>query len=477
MSESDSPQAVPVDQVGGARPPVTTDDPLAPGAGQTPRTEDATPSPSGDPAPVWRPAPDAAPQEGGNGGWGPPVVPPMWAPPPRPPSGPHPHRLRLGRAVVQGLLMIALVIAGVGVGFWLGGDRPATGPAATSASGSNGSAASGGSSGSGGSSSNRGAGSAAASIDTSHIAAAVDPAVVDIQTQLGYRGGSAAGTGIVLTSSGVVLTNNHVVQGATGISVTDVGNGKTYSATVMGTDVSADVAVIKLTGASGLSTARIGSSASVAVGEAVVALGNAGGQGGTPSASSGSVTALDQSITASDASAGTAEQLTGLIQTDATLQAGDSGGPLVDASGRVVGIDTAASSSFQFDAGSTQSFAVPIDQAMSIARQIEAGQGSSTVHIGPSAFLGVQIGQSRFGSSNGSGAPVVGVVSGTPAAQAGIAAGDVITSVDGQSVDSPSTLSGILGQHHPGDRVQVGWTDTSGQQHTATVQLASGPVA
>jgi S1-C subfamily serine protease len=302
--------------------------------------------------------------------------------------------------------------------------------------------------------------------------------VVDINTQLGYSGGSAAGTGIVLSSTGEVLTNNHVVAGATSISVTDVGNGRTYSATVVGTDATDDIAVVKLSGASGLATARIGSSASVTVGEAVVAIGNAGGTGGTPSVASGQVTALGQSITATDAAAGTSEQLTGLIQTDANLQPGDSGGPLVDSAGRVVGINTAASADFRFDAGSSQSFAVSIDTAISVAKQIEAGRSSSTVHIGPSAFLGVQVGSANsFGGATGSGAAVLGVVSGTPAAQAGLVQGDVITSVGGQSVDSASALSSVLAQHHPGDSVQVVWSDASGQAHSATVTLATGPTA
>ena len=376
--------------------------------------------------------------------------------------------------------MIALVISGVGVGLWLGGNRQPTGGAVntSSPSGSNGSSSSNGSTGSAGSSGAPGSsGTSPNGVDASQVAAIVDPGIVDVRTRLGYQGGEAAGTGIVLSSSGMVLTNNHVVHGATSISVTDVGNGRTYGATVVGTDVTDDIAVIKLTGASGLATVRIGSSASVQVGDAVVALGNAGGVGGTPSVSTGSVTALDQTITASDASAGTSEQLTGLIQTNATLQPGDSGGPLANPSGQVIGIDTAASSDFQFDSGSSQSFTIPIDRAMSIARQIEAGHNSSTVHIGSSAFLGVEVGPGGGAASNGTGASVVGVIPGTPAAQVGVSAGDVITSVDGESIDTSGTLSDVLGQHHPGNTVRIGWTDTSGQQHSATVQLVSGPAA
>lgn len=309
--------------------------------------------------------------------------------------------------------------------------------------------------------------------DVSTLAAKVDPGVVDVTTRLGYQNGEAAGTGMVLTPSGEVLTNNHVVAGATSISVTDVGNGRTYSATVVGTDRADDIAVLQLQGASGLRTVAIGDSSTLAVGQAVTAIGNAGGVGGTPSVSTGSVTGLDQTITASDQSNGNSEQLTGLIQTDAPLEPGDSGGPLVNSSGQVVGIDSAASSGFQFQSGSSQGFAIPINQAITVARQIEAGQGSSTVHIGPAAFLGVEV----QGESFATGAAVVGVEPGSPAAQAGLAAGDTIVSLGNQTVDSPNTLTALMQRHHPGDRVTLGWVDQSGQHHSATIQLASGPAA
>ena len=178
----------------------------------------------------------------------------------------------------------------------------------------------------------------------SQIASRVDPGLVDVTSTLGYQGAKAMGTGIVLTSNGEILTNNHVINGATSVSVTDIGNGKTYKATVVGYDVSQDIAVLQLSGASGLTTATTGDSSMVKVGDSVVALGNAGGVGGTPSVAAGSVTALNQSITASDEGAATSEQLSGLIETNADIQAGDSGGSLVNSYGQVIGVDTAASS-------------------------------------------------------------------------------------------------------------------------------------
>ena len=146
----------------------------------------------------------------------------------------------------------------------------------------------------------------------SAIAQGVNPGLVDINTTLSYQGEQAAGTGMVLTSNGEVLTNNHVIDGATSISVTDVGNGKTYTASVVGYDRSHDIAVIQLNNASGLQTVTLGDSSNVSVGQAVVAIGNAGGTGGTPSAVGGSITALNQSITASDSGDGTSETLSGL---------------------------------------------------------------------------------------------------------------------------------------------------------------------
>ena len=319
------------------------------------------------------------------------------------------------------------------------------------------------------------------------LAGHVDPAVVDIVTTFGYQRASGAGTGIVLTSTGEVLTNNHVIDGATSIKVTDVGNGRTYSATVVGYDSSADVAVLQLRGAAGLATATIGDSSGLSVGDGVVAVGNAGGKGGTPSAVGGSVTALGQTITASDAMGSTSEQLSGLIQVNAAIVAGDSGGPLVDTAGEVVGMNAAASSNNRTSAAA-QGFAIPINTALAIADQIESGQGSATVHVGSTAFLGVLVATGneqayggRFGGDRSAtaaaGATIAGVVPGGTAATAGIVAGDTITSVGGHSVGSASSLTTLMQRYHAGDRVKVTWVDAVGRSHSATAALTSGPPA
>jgi S1-C subfamily serine protease len=324
--------------------------------------------------------------------------------------------------------------------------------------------------------SSSGSSSANSSIDTAAIAAKVNPAIADINTVLGYQHASAAGTGMVITSNGEVLTNNHVVQGATSIKVTLPSTGKTYNATVLGTAPTQDVALLQLQGASGLKTISIGDPSKVSPGDPVVAIGNALGKGGTPAVSAGTISAVNQSITAGDPSAGTSERLTGLIQTDAQLQPGDSGGPLVNASGQVIGMDTAASAGTQFDTSSNTGFAIPINTAMSIVHQIESGKASSTVLIGQTGFLGVQVRDAVNSTGQAGGAQIVGVANGSPASSAGLTAGGVITTFDGKSVTSSSGLTSLVNTHHPGDKVSVGWVDQSGQSHTAQIQLTTGPV-
>ena len=310
------------------------------------------------------------------------------------------------------------------------------------------------------------------------IASRVDPGLVDIVTTLSYQQAQAAGTGMVLTRSGEVLTNNHVIEGATSIRVTDVGNGRTYRASVLGYDRSHDVAVLQLRDASGLPTVRTGNSAAAAVGQRVTALGNAGGRGGTPSAVTGRIVSLNAPVTATDGSAGTVEKLTGLISHNAPIKPGDSGGPLVSSTGRVIGMNTAASAGFRLS-GQTTAFAIPINRALAIARQIEARASSATLHIGATGFLGVAVrsaGQARApGRPPGSGVVVAGVFAGSPASRAGLAAGDLIVEAGGRRVRSPLDLQATLERHHPGDRVGIGWIDHSGQRHFATVVLMTGP--
>lgn len=307
-------------------------------------------------------------------------------------------------------------------------------------------------------------GAHAALAHTSHTD--VQSGVVIVNTNLAYQNGAAAGTGIVLTSSGEVLTNNHVIRGASTIKVAVPQTRKSYAAKVIGYDVTDDVAVLQLQHASGLATVTLGSSAALKVGQSVTTVGNAGGTGSL-AVTTGKITGLQRAITVADDQGG-AERLAGLVETNAQLQPGDSGGPLLDSSGHVVGIDTAASAGFSFRDAS-DGYAIPIDRVVTIAKQVVAGHGSPTVHVGKTAFLGVQV------QPGGRGVLVGHVVQGGPVAKAGIGAGDLITAVSGRSVGSPDALVSALLVHHPGDRVSVSWLDGLGGTHSAKVTLGSGP--
>ena len=296
-------------------------------------------------------------------------------------------------------------------------------------------------------------------------------AIVDINTTLG-QGAAAAGTGMVLTSSGEVLTNNHVIYGELSISVQVTSTGATYGAHVVGFDQRDDIAVLQLDGASGLATMPIGNSSTVQVGDSVTALGNALGRGGAPASAPGTVTALNQSITASDES-GTAplEALAGMIQINAPIKPGDSGGPLLNSSGQAIGMDTAASGGRRLDqTGAVEAFAIPINSALSVAAAIvKSPSGYQTARSG--GFLGVLV----LESTAPAGALVDGTQAGSPAASSGLVKGDVITGVGGATVTSVASLQQILQAHHPGDSVIVAWVTASGQDGQATVTLATPP--
>lgn len=276
--------------------------------------------------------------------------------------------------------------------------------------------------------------------------------------------GEAAGTGLVIDASGLVLTNYHVVEGSTQVQVTVAATGDTYDATVVGHDQEADVALLQLDGASGLTTVHVDDDGGPTVVDEVTAVGNAQGQGFL-SAADGTVVALDRSIDTQSEATVQGEHLTGLIQTDAYVVGGFSGGALLDDEGEVVGITTAASSG-----GAAQSYAVPIDEALDIAGQIEGGHESDGVQIGPAAYLGIAIAQA------GSGVQVGQVESDSAAAQAGIEAGATITGIDDTAITSYDGLRSALARYEPGDSVTLHWTDASGGTHDAEVTLGSSPV-
>ncbi len=301
--------------------------------------------------------------------------------------------------------------------------------------------------------------------------APIGTGVVVIDTNLAYQGARAAGTGMVLTSSGTVLTNNHVIRGATAIRVVVPSTGRSFTAKVVGYDASGDVAVLQASGASNLKTVSVGSSAALIAGQSVTALGNAGGTGSLRRAS-GTVTGVGRAITVGDDQGGS-ERLTGMIETNAAVQPGDSGGPLLNASGQVVGMDTAASVGNGSQRATTgDGYAIPIDRAMSIAEQILSGDASPAIHVGGTAFLGVEVAANSY---SGSGAVITSVVPGGPADAAGLAPGDLITSIGGHAVASPDGLTAVMLTQKPGAPVSATYVDQAGAARTAAVALASGP--
>jgi S1-C subfamily serine protease len=352
----------------------------------------------------------------------------------------------------------------------------------------------------------------------------VAPGLVIINTTLQYNSEQAAATGMVINSDGLVLTNNHVIEDSTSITA-QAANGHQYRAKVLGYDVTGDIALIQLEGASGLTTVPLGNSASVKTGDSVVAMGNAEGQSAIVPVA-GQVTALNQTVTAGDQGGSiTSETLHNMIQTNANIVSGDSGGPLANSAGQVIGMDTAGNDGGFAVQQSSAGYAIPIDAALAVANQIAQGQSSSTVSIGYPPFMGIYIGQGSnsdpqaqaqqqngsfggngaggngfggFGGNGGNGnqscdtsnrnlAPVdnianvnsgtliLGTICGSPAAAVGMTAGSVITAVNGQAIGSPDSLTGVVSKFRPGDTISVTWVSPSGQHTTSTIKLTAGP--
>lgn len=445
--------------------------PAAPGS-LPPGAPTASPAPAPTPAdaqsrpplwstpenPVWSsstawPPPPVTPPPGGGG----PVPPDGWWSPP--PSAP-PAR-RASRALAA-LVAVALILASAGIGavvalaFENRSTTRITLPALPAI---------------------RGAGSSGP-IDMAAIENLVRPSTVNIMTEM--RSGESAGTGIIISDDGFVLTNNHVIADSTNVKVDVGGRGDVRSATVLGYDIADDVALLKMSDTRDLRPARIGDADEVRVGDPVVAIGNQLGQG--TKVTQGKVTGLNQQVTASDGRGGRTETLRGMIQIDAPIKPGNSGGPLVDAEGRVIGINTAASGR-GLTLGVNIGFAIPIGRAMGIADQIRNGDESDGVHIGPRALLGVSV-QPADEVSLGSppppvdrGALVIEVDGAGAAREVGIEAGSVIVGVDGRTVDDDDELREILGDFDPGDRVRVTWVDPSGDRRSGNARLREGPPA
>jgi len=312
--------------------------------------------------------------------------------------------------------------------------------------------------------------------------------------------GEDEGTGMILTASGTVLTNNHVVDGSTTLRAQVDGSGTSYTATVLGTDATDDVALLQLHGGPGFKTVTVGDSSSVKVGDQVVAVGNALALPGQETVTSGIISATKRSITISNPSTGLSENLSNLFQTSAAINPGNSGGPLVDSAGHVIAMNTAVAANASSSQGATNvGFAIPIDKAMAIASLIYAGKPSAIIEIGPHAIMGVEVtsvacaeGQdgctglgststifgttpSTYRAPTSNGAVILAVVSGSPAQKAGLAAGDVIVGVDGHSITSPIMLTTQMNLHKVGQKVTVDWLAVNGQRHSSSLTLIQGP--
>jgi S1-C subfamily serine protease len=306
------------------------------------------------------------------------------------------------------------------------------------------------------------------SIDTAALGGRLAPATVLIDAQLRHHSYDSAGTGIVLTAAGLVLTDEHVVSDAEDITAQIGGTGHTYQAALVGVDLAEDVALLQLENASRLATVTLGRSSAVAIGDRIAVIGYPNDT--APASVGGRVIGLSDSVDVTDNSfqVGTTNEskvaYNGMLHTTAHSHSGQSGGPVVDSLGRVVGLDQVGGDSDDYD--------VPIDRALAAARDIAAGHASADVVIGAPADLGLV---ARDISSGG--VRVTTVYSGTPAQSIGMRRGDVIEAVDGSPIASALELRQVLLGHHPGDEIGVRWTDAGGHEHSVRVTLATGSAA
>jgi S1-C subfamily serine protease len=353
--------------------------------------------------------------------------------------------------------------------------------------------------------------SAARSLNAQAIYDRLEPSIVDVTATLRYDDETASGTGFIVNGrAALVLTNNHVIRDATSVTATLTSTGKSYPARIVGVDAGADIAVLQLEGASGLTAAPLGDSATVTLGSPVLAIGNQAGAGGSPTIAPGIINSMNRTIQANDGASGFTETLHGMLQTSAQIEPGDSGGPLANAGGAVVGVDTAAGTGT-----AAVGYAIPINGAMAVALQIAAGHAVGGIVIGEAGFLGVVVPSTTsqsprlqaqgeygaIGSTQAPGAPgapgcleteaaagvpaavapartgalVDGVLCGTGAAAAGITAGDVITAAAGHPVTSPDALTAVVRACRPGTLVPVTWVSTAGATRTAMVLLEVAP--
>jgi S1-C subfamily serine protease len=458
-----------------AAPPPVAPPPFGatPSYGTTPpygTTEPAPPSASYPPPPP--PPPSWTPPGGHDTGAPTPVPPtmvPFAYPPPTDTSGSNGGGSRRTPGRVRAWLPVAVVAAVIGGGIGAG---------VTALAGNN--------NGGGGSSvtihesdATPGAAVLSGNVTIPQLVHQVIPAVVSIDVK--SNGDEDEGTGMIITSDGDVVTNNHVIElyvenGNQGtITVTEYGQTKSLPTTLIGYDQTRDVALLKINNASDLPTVTFGDSSKAVVGDAVVAIGNALGlAAGTPTVTQGIVSALGRSVTAGGEGTET-ENLTNLIQTDAAINPGNSGGPLIDTSGQVIAMNTAVAGTTS-DGTSSQNigFAIPTAQIESLLPQLE--KGGQTGNAG--GYLGVDITtltpslRQQYGFTPTTGAVILSVVSGSPADKAGLVQGDVIVAVNGSAVTSSEDLQKVIQAAHAGQAVSITYY-VGDSKRTTTATLGS----
>ncbi len=397
------------------------------------------------------------------------AVPPP--PPPPPPQAPLPPPLLLGppaplrRRQWLGVAVVAALVGGaVGAGVTALADHGNGGNSVTIHE----------------SNSTPGAAVLSGNVTIPQLVKKVIPAVVSIDVK--SHGSEDEGTGMIISTSGEVVTNNHVIElytdgGETGsITVTEYGHKNSEPTTLVGYNAQQDVALLKINNPSpNLPTVTFGSSSKAVVGDSVVAIGNALGlAAGTPTVTQGIVSALGRSVTAGGDGTAT-ENLQNLIQTDAAINPGNSGGPLIDTAAQVIGMNTAVAGSSENGTDAQNiGFAIPIDEVEALLPQLEKGGPASN----EGGYLGVDITtltsalREQYGFTPTSGVVVLDVISGSPASKAGFVQGDVIVAVDGASVSSAASLQSIIERDKSGQSVQI--TFYRGDiKHTTTVTLGS----
>lgn len=312
------------------------------------------------------------------------------------------------------------------------------------------------------------------------VAEKVSPSVVSIVTQTETRSvygtrssGEAAGTGIIVSKDGYVMTNNHVVEDSTEVAIVDSKGEQYDKVTVVGRDPLNDIAFLKISSDKEFTPAELGNSSTIRVGQQVVAIGNALGQYSN-TVTSGIISGTARTITAKS-EGGKSETLTDLIQTDASINQGNSGGPLVNMSGQVIGINTAI-----VEDSNGIGFSIPVNSTKGVLAGVLQNGKVSRAYVGVNYVTITPDTARKYKLSVSSGAYVYAssgnpIVSGSPADQAGLKAGDIITKINDESLGSAGSLSSIIGEYKPGDKVTITYLRDGKEQTTSLTFSAYRP--